>query len=277
MPDEERLSGGNWNAPVRRGAAVHRESGPWSASVHALLRHVRGRGIDWLPEPLGFDEQGREVLSFLPGDVPQYPMPDRVWSEAVLLDAGRRLRDYHDACGGFPMEGRIWQQPAHEPVEVVCHNDFAPYNFVFRGDVLVGVIDVDQASPGPRLWDLAYLGYRLIPLADPSNPDLPVFDRATLLERLDLLCGAYGDGADSDSVLHILPARLRELADSTASRAGARPELGAHADLYRRDAAWVERELLDAKRQLKDRPSVRTGRSPGSGGPDRERAADRWW
>ena len=48
-----------------------------------------------------------------------------------------------------------WQTPAHKPPEVICHNDFAPDNMVFDGRRrLVGVIDGDTASPGPRVWDL---------------------------------------------------------------------------------------------------------------------------
>lgn len=252
-PPEEELSGGNWNAPVRRGTVVHRESGPWSPSVHALLRHVRARGVEWLPEPLGFDERGREVLTFLPGHVPRYPMPDWIWADDLLRDSCRRLRQYHDACDGFDPTGRSWQQPAHEPVEVVCHNDFAPYNFVFRDRALVGVIDIDQASPGPRVWDLAYLAYRLVPLSDPTNPDLPAFDRDTLLRRLTLLCSAYAGsdaggamGVDVDAVVRSVPARLRELADSADARAATLPELADHPDLDRRDALWVERSMPTA-------------------------------
>ena len=51
------------------------------------------------------------------------------------------------------------------PVEVICHNDFATYNLVFDGENVVGVIDWDFASPGPRLWDIAYLAYRIVPLS----------------------------------------------------------------------------------------------------------------
>ena len=67
----------------------------------------------------------------------------------------------------------VWQWPGHEPVEVICHNDFCPYNLLFEGTELTGVIDFDLASPGPRAWDLGQTAYRFVPLTDPENPDTP--------------------------------------------------------------------------------------------------------
>jgi Ser/Thr protein kinase RdoA (MazF antagonist) len=143
----------------------------------------------------------------------------------VLVAAPRLLRALHDATAGFARAGRTWRSPAHEPDEVICHNDFAPYNLVFRDGLPVAAIDFEHASPGPRVWDLAYLAYRLVPLAAPGNPDLPdVGDRS---DRLALLCDAYG-GPSPHEVLAILPRRLRELAAMSP------PE---HAELYRADAA----------------------------------------
>ena len=49
---------------------------------------------------------------------------------------------------------------------MICHNDFATYNLIARDGRLVGAIDFDFASPGPRLWDLAYLAYRIVPFAE---------------------------------------------------------------------------------------------------------------
>lgn len=158
------LPGGNITPVTRSADTVRRASGPWTPTIHRLLAHLHDRGIDWLPEPLGTDEHGREVLSFLPGTVPNYPLPAEVWSDATLDSAGWMLRALHDATLDFDRSGALWQQPAREPAEVICHNDFAPYNFVFEGQRLTGVIDWDMASPGSRLWDLAYLAYRMVPL-----------------------------------------------------------------------------------------------------------------
>jgi Ser/Thr protein kinase RdoA (MazF antagonist) len=220
---------------VRVGDTVRRTAGPWTPSVQALLRHVREHGVDWVPEPRGLDERGREVVGYVPGDVHGYPLPGWMWSDAILEAAARRLRAYHDATAGFARAGRVWRLPSHAPDEVVCHNDFAPYNFVFRGRQLVGVIDFDTAAPGPRTWDLAYLAYRLVPLTAPENPDAPASTGAQRRRRLERLCVAYG-GADSREVVALVPARLDELAALTAARG---PAFAADVRIYAEDAAQI--------------------------------------
>ena len=157
--------------------------------------------------------------------MPAYPMPSWAWDERVLGPAARLLRALHDATEGFDGAGRPWRSPVHEPAEVICHNDFAPYNLVFRDGLPVAAIDFDHASPGPRVWDLAYLAYRLAPLGARENPDLPWRDDRT--RRLGSLCAAYG-GPSPGEVLAILPRRLLGLAEISP------PE---HAALYRADAA----------------------------------------
>jgi aminoglycoside phosphotransferase (APT) family kinase protein len=180
-----------------------------------------------VPEPFGRVADGREAVEFLAGEVPAYPMPAWVWEDHVLVDAARRLRPLHDATLDFALAGRRWRLPAHEPVEVVCHNDFAPYNFVFRDRRLAGVIDWDTASPGPRVWDAAYLAYRLVPLTAPGNPDAIASSGSERARRLRLLCETYG-GLDPDAVVATAAARLDELI-----------ALGRHVDIYAADAAHL--------------------------------------
>jgi aminoglycoside phosphotransferase (APT) family kinase protein len=193
------------------------------------------------PEPLGRDERGREILAFVPGDVPRYPMPDWLWDDTVLVAAAALLRRLHDATAAFRPPDPRWRLPAREPAEVVCHNDFAPYNLVFRDLALVGVIDFDTASPGPRAWDLAYLAYRLVPLTAPQNPDAPATAEAERDRRLHLLCTTYGPPADAGAVAATVPERLDELRAFTLQRAhdGGPPELLDHAALYEADARYA--------------------------------------
>lgn len=242
---EERLAGGNMNVVVRVGDTVRRTAGPWTPSVHALLQRLHAAGIGGIPRPLGIDAQGREILSFVDGDVPVYPMPSWVWADAVLADAARLLRRLHDASVGFAPSDAVWQFPPREPAEVICHNDFSPHNLVFRAGTLVGAIDFDGATPGPRLWDLAYLATRLVPITDPAVfTDFPL--RTTELERrIAVLISAYGITMTRDDLLREAVDRLEEIALFSEKKAVElnKPELAEHARGYRRDAAFATRLL----------------------------------
>src|SRR3954467_6082693 len=198
---------------VRMGAGVRRRVGPWPPPIHALLRHVRAAGFTLAPEPLGLDGNGREILSLLPGRVATYPLPAFVLSTTMLATVARTLRAYHDATAGFtgPSEP-VWQWPATEPAEVVCHNDFAPYNLVFERGELTGVIDFDLASPGPRVRDMGYAAYRFVPLTDPGNPDVAYPGEQAQAGRLAAFCRAYGTaGIAPADVLASAATKLREL------------------------------------------------------------------
>lgn len=191
IDDEEVLAGGNMGGATRVGATVRRGAGPWSPTIQRLLRHLRANGVDWVPSPLGTDDQGRDNVSFLPGLVPAYPLPEWIWADDVLADAGRHLAQLHRASATFDATGAVWQLEPRSPAEVICHNDFAPYNMVFTDGHLSGVIDWDTAAPGPRIWDLAYLAYRLVPLTEPSNVEADPVDPSLHAARLALLCDAY--------------------------------------------------------------------------------------
>ncbi len=166
----------------------------------------------------------------------------------MLAAAPSLLRRLHDATVDFARSGRRWQSPVHEPDEVVCHNDFAPYNLVFRDGAIVGVIDFEHASPGPRAWDLAYLAYRLVPLTAPTNPDVPSTAADLRAARLARLCAAYGDGPTPAAVLDVAPGRLDELAAFTRARAAGGPPgpWSEHVAIYEADAGYVRdrREAL---------------------------------
>ena len=172
--------------------------------------------------------------------MPTYPLPGWVYDEAVLVRAAQWLRTLHDATEGYIDAEARWRSPVRQPAEVVCHNDFAPYNMVFRNEVLVGVIDWDFAAPGPRLWDIAHLAYRLVPLTSPGNPDAPT-GSVDLAARLHLLLDSYGSDASMAAVLDAVIARLEDLAAFTHGHALLRKDeaLASDALLYSTDAAYL--------------------------------------
>ena len=200
---EEPLAGGNLNVVVRVGDTVRRPSGPWTPAVHSLLRHLEERGFDGAPRALGLDEQGREVLSFVAGETPG------VWTEDGLAEAAALIRRFHDLCRDFgPPADAQWQRMIGAPVgEIVCHNDLAPYNTVYRAGAPVAFVDWDLAAPGPPLWDLAYAAWRFVPFYAEIETDRPT--------RLRLLCDAYGLGADDRArLLATIELRIRSALDT---------------------------------------------------------------
>ena len=161
MTNKEEILGEGVTNVVRIGDTVHRSPGIWTASVHALLKHIRERGFLAAPQVLGFDADGREILSYLEGKVSNYPLPPDARSKVALISAARLLRSYHDATIDFVSHHQgSWQLEEHPPLEIICHGDYAPYNCVMRDDEVIGIIDFDTAHPGSRIWDVAYAVYR---------------------------------------------------------------------------------------------------------------------
>jgi aminoglycoside phosphotransferase (APT) family kinase protein len=232
------FTGSNVNEVVRIGDTVRRTAGPWTPTIHALLAWVRAQGVLAIPTPLGVDGQGREVLSYLDGETAGWPVPAWVWESQTAKDAGTLLRSWHDATRSFSLTSAAWRMPAHEPAEVICLNDVAPYNMVHDGEQLVGFIDMDMASPGPRTWDLAYLAYRICGWCE----DMPApTDGPSPEARLNHLLDSYGrDSAPPvPDLMRTMRRRLHDLADWTDKHAlasGAH-HLLEHAAMYRRDAA----------------------------------------
>jgi hypothetical protein len=96
------LAGGNLSRVVRVGDTVRRPTGPWTPMVHDLLRHIRSRGFLFAPEPLGIDQHGREILSFIPGEtISSHPWPAWVWDDDLLRYAVLALAAYHRSVADF--------------------------------------------------------------------------------------------------------------------------------------------------------------------------------
>jgi len=239
---------GGVNQVLRIGSTVRRPVGPWTASVHALLTHIAEAGYTGAPRVHGFDAEGREILDYLPGEVQDHPLPDRARSDEALAEVAVLLREYHDATVGFvATPDAVWYWQTREPAEVICHGDLAPYNCVFRDGRPVAFIDFDTASPGPRIWDVAYAAYRFVPLADPDSTDHApsVGEQA---RRLRIFADAYRLAPTDRSVLtDTAHARLVHLVDHMHAQAAAGNAAFAghiaagHDAIYRTDMAHLER------------------------------------
>ncbi|MEW7008175.1 aminoglycoside phosphotransferase family protein [Lentilitoribacter sp. EG35] len=191
------LSGGNVNSSVVRvGDTVRRKTSWHSPIVHRFLKHLEVQGFEYSPRFLGIDEKKREILSFMPGSS---EFPKDMWkNDKILIASAKMLRKFHDASESFgELESADWAftPQGDTPNEVICHNDFAPYNLIFDGNgTPTAIIDFDLSGPAPRLRDLAYLTYWMVPLSFQSNDmgSLSTSDLAMGSQRLKIICAAYG-------------------------------------------------------------------------------------
>ena len=199
MSEGEPLTGdGVTQGIVRIGDTVRRPLRPFSLTVQAYLAHLRDAGFTGAPLPLGVDEQGREVLSFVPGDVPRNPLPPQTAGDEVLVALARLIRALHEASAGWvPPPGAVWggtpasTGPVTSRAELVSHRDYYPGNVVFRDGLPVALIDFDLAMPTTRLYDIANALWYWAPLRDPRDR-APAFADADIPHRVAVFADAYG-------------------------------------------------------------------------------------
>jgi aminoglycoside phosphotransferase (APT) family kinase protein len=187
---ETPLAGGRiTEGVVRVGDTVRRPTKANSPFARDLLSYLEAQDFDGAPRFLGVDERGRQVFSYLEGDVPaelDAELPDE-----ALVEAARLIRRFHDATAGSALAGEH---------ETVCHCDLSPCNFVFRDERPVAIIDFDAAAPGSRLEDLGYAIFLWLNLGtDGPRPD----EQA---RRISAFCSAYGSAADSQVTTAIVQA-----------------------------------------------------------------------
>jgi hypothetical protein len=194
--DEEPLEGGTANAGavVRAGGHVLRPSSPYWASIHAWLRAVRAEGFDGVPMPVGVDDDGRERLEFMEGDVPISPYPEWSQSDAALASIAELLRGLHEASRVFDPRGLAWNDLLADPAggAIVGHNDVEPSNVVFRDGRAVAFIDFEFAAPGRPIYDLAQLCRLCVPIESDFDQARIGWHPADRPKRLRLVADAYG-------------------------------------------------------------------------------------
>lgn len=174
---------------------VHRHTGPWTPSVHALLAHLEAQGFGGAPRVVGFDDVGREVVTWVDGVAPAMPWPAWMRTDRALAGLGRLLRRFHDAVAGFrPPSGAPWRRWVGSPGgPIIRHGDLWPSNVVFRDGMPVALIDWEFAQPGTVLDDIASAAKQWVPLLSDRRAEengwAPPLDRG---RRLRLFCDAYG-------------------------------------------------------------------------------------
>lgn len=194
-----------------------------------LLRHFEAVGFAGSPWPLGVDEAGREVLSFIDGEVhvAEPGRPEQHLSDAQLASAARLVRRFHDATAGSELAAGA---------EVICHGDLGPHNTVFAGQEAVGLIDWDEGvAPGARLVDLAHAVWCFVDVGEHGG------FTEDQRRRVRLMCDAYG-WRDPCAVIDEISALLRR-ARARHARAGRRKAVAVRDDLV----VWMTRHHPELK------------------------------
>ncbi|MBK8074129.1 MAG: phosphotransferase [Kineosporiaceae bacterium] len=179
---------------VRVGRTVRRPERDFSPAVRAFLHHLHENGFDAAPRPLGHDDQGREILTYLPGEVAHPPFPAWAAEPDLLMSVAELQRRMHTAARGFtPPPDAAWQRanlPPAGPESLICHNDLCVENVVVRDGRAVGVIDFDFAAPSDPLLDVAIAVRHWVPVRDPA--DLPEAWRGLdLRSRFGTYCAVH--------------------------------------------------------------------------------------
>lgn len=175
------LTGGRFTlGVVKVGATVRRPTSPASRFAAMFLSHLASAGFEGAPKYLGQDGLGRDILTFLPGDV---PAKWRAFTDEQIAQAGILLRRMHGASR--TLAERLGGG------EVVCHHDPGPNNTVFRGGLPVAFIDFDFAAVGDPLEDLGYMAWSWCISSKPAR-GLP----AEQARQVRVLADAYGLSAD---------------------------------------------------------------------------------
>jgi hypothetical protein len=86
---------------VRIVDTVRRPAGHWRESVHDLLRHLRREGLAIVPEPLGTDAEGREVVRFLPGRDQGWPFRAEIVTDEGAFELGRLATALREAMSTY--------------------------------------------------------------------------------------------------------------------------------------------------------------------------------
>lgn len=189
----------------RSSRGVHRSVGSWTPTVHAYLSHLEAAGFRGAPRVLGFDEDGRELLTYLEGEVLADPRwqpgepgrwPDFARTEESLVAAAQLLRELHAAASSFEPVDPHWKQydwPVLLAGEIVCHGDVGRHNTAYRDGVPIAFIDWDTIRPNHPLIEFGNAAWNFVPLGDDRYFSASDFATTPPLdERLALFADAYG-------------------------------------------------------------------------------------
>jgi hypothetical protein len=185
---------GNPTPVLRHADVIVRPAGPWTPTVHALLRHLDSVGFTGCPRVVGdgYDDQGRDIVTFIEGK----SVHPHAWTDQGVWHVGRMLRELHDATATFqpPPDAfwRPWSSHCSAPEAIISHRDVGPWHIMARDGLPVGIIDWTSAGPIDRVDDIAGTAWWNAQLHDDDiaeRQNLP--DLSTRAAQLRLFLDGY--------------------------------------------------------------------------------------
>ncbi|MBZ2197522.1 phosphotransferase [Occultella gossypii] len=220
QPEVPLLGGDVSDGLVRKGATVRRPRGGHSPAVEAYLAHLEATGFDGAPRFLGIDAAGREVVTFVDGEMGGRPVHRWAVTEDVLVDLAVLQRRLHDVSADVPLpDGVSWPERIEfdgvprvfDAPDVIGHNDVTIENVIFSEGRPVALIDFDMAGPSTRLLDVATTLLYWAPVRPPERRDPALADVDTG-RRMRIFAEAYG--LDRSERLHLVEVLDRRFARS---------------------------------------------------------------
>ena len=182
-------SSGQVSEASLRGGVVHRDPGPWSAAVLALLRHLEQAGFAGAPRVVGggLAADGREMVSDIDGSNPHR----QAWDEDAIGEVGALVASLHAAAAirsgaGCGLEAVVRPGPARFAAGVRALR----YRAVeYRGQARrPGRADRFRVhGPVDAIWDLAQAAWLNAQLHDDDIERCGLLNAAAKARQLRLI------------------------------------------------------------------------------------------
>ena len=213
-PEEPLFGGDVTEGLVRIGDTVRRPRVPESALVEAVLTFLEDTDFDGVPRFLGIDNQGRQALSFVHGQVAGRPWPDWVADDERAASVARLVRRLDDAMQSFGVPEHLvidsWPELPGMPPSIagpprfVGHMDVTPENVVFVDGHARALIDFDLARPTDRVGEVCNVLLWWAPLMPFSDRE-PAVRAVDAIARAALIVDEYGlELADRERIVPLV-------------------------------------------------------------------------
>jgi hypothetical protein len=181
---------------VRVGDTVRRPHHEKSLAIGRYLDHLAASGFTGSPRYLGRDDEGRDMLTFMTGDVASASPEPWAADDALLVSVADLVLGLQRAAAGFDLDEQLFPRlPDDVGPTVVSHLDVTPQNVVVRAGRAVGLIDFDLARRATPYLECRNTAVHWVPMVDPVDI-YPKWSGVDQLGRLRLFVDRFAMSRD---------------------------------------------------------------------------------